>query len=315
MKIRLNHIVAGLAIAFMATGCSSVKKITGIGRENAVTATDKASQLPDQNGAEIPSTGLTPLQTETLLDKIIYGKWIIADAGGKAIPAPADDDTPERPYIVFDSMAVNPFLIKFYAYTGCNTVNGRMALTDGGKIAKAGEFASTLRLCPDAEHESAIIDALNTAARFRVEKVANNYLLYIYNSSDANTMVLRKNDMGFLDGAWNVTAIPPIEVKADDMPDPMQLVFDMTEKRLHGNTGCNVLNAQIKTDADKPNSIAIPDAITTRMACPNAGLEQQLLVALGKVASARQGKKGTVDLLDEAGNTVLTLSPANPTLA
>ena len=68
MKIRLNHIVAGLAIAFMATGCSSVKKITGIGRENAVTATDKASQLPDQNGAEIPSTGLTPLQTETLLD-------------------------------------------------------------------------------------------------------------------------------------------------------------------------------------------------------------------------------------------------------
>ncbi len=94
-----------------------------------------------------------------------------------------------------------------------------MALTDGGKIAKAGEFASTLRLCPDAEHESAIIDALNTAARFRVEKVANNYLLYIYNSSDANTMVLRKNDAGLPRRRMECYCHPPIEVKADDMPD------------------------------------------------------------------------------------------------
>ena len=173
-----------------------------------MTATDKASQLPDQNGAEIPSTGLTPLQTETLLDKIIYGKWIIADAGGKAIRAPADDDTPERPYIVFDSMAVNPFAYQILRLHRLQHRQWPHGTHRRWQDNQGRGICLYLRLCPDAEHESAIIDALNTAARFRVEKVASNYLLYIYNSSDANTMVLRKNDMGFLDGAWNVTAIP-----------------------------------------------------------------------------------------------------------
>lgn len=316
MKRLSTYFLPIVAITFMATGCSTVsstiKNVTGIGREKPVTATEKASQLPKQHGAEIPSAELTPLQTETLLDKIVYGKWTISEAAGKAIKA--SDEEPERPYIVFDSMAVNPFLIKFYANTGCNTVNGRMALTDGGHLAKAGEFASTMRLCPDAENEADIIDALNTAARFRVEKVGNNYMLYIYNTAGTNTMTMRKNDMGFLDGAWDVIAIPPIEVKSDDLPDPMQLVFDMTEARLHGNTGCNVLNAGISTDIDHPNALTITNPLTTRMACPNAGLEQQLLVALSKVVSAKPGKKDTVNLLDEAGNIVITLRRATPTL-
>ncbi len=316
MKHHLSRYILPIALtAVIATGCSTMQKI-GLtkGSGSSSSMVEQASQLPKQNGAEIPSSELTPLQTETLIDKIVYGKWIITEAGGKAVSPSGDEDAPQRPYIVFDSMAVNPFLIKFYANTGCNTVNGRMALTDGGHIAKAGEFAMTMRLCPDATSESAIIDALNTAVRFRVERVKNNYVLRLYNSAGANTMVLNRNDMGFLDGAWDVTAIPPIEIKPDDMPDPIQLVFDLQEARLHGNTGCNVLNATLVTNPDKPNSLSIANPITTRMACPNAGLEQQLLVALSKVASAKPGKKDTVSLLDEAGNTVITLRQASPTL-
>lgn len=311
---RLVRYIIPIAAAAILAGCSTVKNTIGLGKQNPVTATDKNSQLPPATGAEIPTSDLSALQTETLIDCIIYGKWIIADAGGKAVKASEYDEAPQRPYVVFDSTAVNPFILKFYAYAGCNTVNGRLALTEGGRISRVGEFAATLRMCPDADSEADIIDALNTVVRYRIERIANNYILYFYNAAGTNTMVMRKNDMGFLDGAWDVTRIPPIDVKADDMPEPMQLVFDMTECHLHGNTGCNVLNASIKTNIDKRNSITIEAPATTRMACPNAGLEQQLVIALSKVATAEKGKNDIVNLLDEAGNTVVTLRKANVTL-
>lgn len=306
--------MAAAAVAIVATGCSTVKRtfrsITGSG-EAPVRANPEA-ELPPQTGAEIPARDLTALQTETLINRVIYGKWIVADAGGKEVNAPSEGD--ERPYVTFDSTATNPFILKIYAYTGCNTLNGRVALTPEGRLAKTGEFASTLRMCPDAEAEPAIIDAFNTVARYRIEHIGGSYILYFYNQAGANTLVLRKSDMGFLDGAWDVDRINPIDVKPDDMPEPMRLVFDMTEGRLHGNTGCNVLNAGVSTDVNVRNSLTITNPATTRMACPNAGLEQQLLNALGRVAKAEKGRRGTVHLLDAAGNTVITLSPAHISL-
>lgn len=311
MKKIFLYFMAAVAVAALATGCSTVKRtfrsITGSG-EDAVSVNPEA-QLPQQTGAEIPARDLTALQTETLINSVIYGKWTVADAGGKEVAPAADGE--ERPYVTFDSTATNPFILKVYAFTGCNTLNGRVALTSEGRLAKMGEFASTLRMCPDAQAEPAIINAFNTVARYRIEHIAGSYILYFYNAEGANTMVLRKSDMGFIDGAWNVDRINPIDIKPDDMPEPMRLVFDMTEGRLHGNTGCNVLNATLATNINVRNSLTITNPATTRMACPNAGLEQQLVNALAKVAKAEKGRRGTVNLLDAAGNTVITLSPAN----
>lgn len=306
MKHIFKYILpATAAIAVTLAGCNTIRNVTG-SKTPASTAT--ATEQP-KTGAEMNTGALSALQTEDVIDNVIRGKWIIADAGGKAVAA--DPDEPERPYVTFDSTAVNPFILKFYANTGCNIVNGSMALTKGNKISKIGEFATTMRACINDAAERDILNALNTAATYRLERVDNNYILYFYNGTNVNTMVLRKNDMGFLDGAWNVERIPPITINDDDMPEPMQLVFDMTEGRLHGNTGCNVLNADITTSIETRNSITISNPATTRMACLNAGLEQQLVNALGKVAKAQKGKNGTVDLLDAAGNTVITLSRAN----
>ncbi|MCM1028243.1 MAG: META domain-containing protein [Pseudoflavonifractor sp.] len=320
-----THILAFTALsAFILSGCSSVQKtfksITGQS-EPAIVATPvtsepepsmsepKKSESNKSTVSEIKASNLSALETESIIDNIVFGRWIIADAGGKAVVA---SDEGERPYLVFDSTAVNPFILKFYAFTGCNTLNGRLALTPKGHLAKAGEYAATMRLCPDIEAESSIIDALNSVERYKLERIDNNYIMYLYNVAGSNTLVLRRSDMSFLDGAWQVTEISPIKVGNDDMPEPMQLVFDMEEGRLHGNTGCNVLNAKISSSIDKRNSLSISDPITTRMACPNAGLEQQLSNALLKVASAEKGRHSSVNLLDDAGNTVITLRRLNP---
>lgn len=305
MKHIFRYILPAAAVmAATLAGCSTIKNMTG---SKSPAPTTTGTEQP-KTGAEMNTGGLNALQTEDVIDSVIRGKWIIADAGGKAVGAAHDEL--ERPYITFDSTAVNPFILKFYAYTGCNMVNGSLALTKENKISKIGELAATMRACPDDAAEPAIINAINTAASYRIERVENNYILYFYNDANTNTMVMRKNDMGFLDGAWDVKRIPPITINDDDMPEPMRLVFDMTEGRLHGNTGCNVLNAGITTSIEKRNSITITNPATTRMACPNAGLEQQLVNALGKVAKAQKGKHGTVDLLDSAGNTVIVLAPA-----
>lgn len=51
------------------------------------------------------------------------------------------------------------------------------------------------------------------------------------------------------------------------------------DKRVHGNTGCNVLNGSVEIDEEK---ISFSKIITTEMACPG-NLEQRFLTNLIKV--------------------------------
>ncbi len=294
-------------------------RVTGQ-REPAIVATaDNIRQPagatpvePAPQPAETPSV-TTPAATlaEADVAERLLGRWNIIEAGGKGIKAA---DPEEQPYLVFDSGAVNPALLKVYAFTGCNTLNGIIALTEKSGIEKVGEMAATMRLCPDADAEPAIIDAFNTMVSYHIERHENTYLLSFLNDRGATVMVASRTDMSFIDGAWQVAEIQPIKIDDDSMPEPMQLVFDINEGRLHGNTGCNVLNASISTDPTEPNSLTISNPLTTRMACPNAGLEQQLTNALSRVASAAKGHHNTLYLLDQAGNKVMTLHRIHPEL-
>jgi heat shock protein HslJ len=59
---------------------------------------------------------------------------------------------------------------------------------------------------------------------------------------------------------------------------------------------------------DAPNSISFQQMITTRMSCPDSNnYEQDLLVALEEVTSARPISKNRVDLLDGSNTVVLSL--------
>lgn len=308
--------------ATLSVGCTTLtdlyNKVTGQ-REPAYVATADNIRRPAANdetstaNPEPVSPATVPAATvaEAEAADRLTGRWSILEADGKAVTAPEGE---EHPYIAFDSTAVNAAVLKVYAYTGCNTLNGALALTGKSGIEKVGEFATTMRLCPDADTETAIINAFNSMVSYRLERHENTYQLSFFNERGTIVLVAGRTDMSFLDGAWQVTEIQPIKIEDDAMPEPMQLVFDMTEGRLHGNTGCNVLNATVSTSEGHPNSLTISNPLTTRMACPNAGLEQQLTNALSRVASAAPGRHSTVYLLDEAGNKVITLHRVHPEL-
>lgn len=88
----------------------------------------------------------------------------------------------------------------------------------------------------------------------------------------------------------------------------MRLVIDTDQLSIHGNTGCNIINGVITIDGDKYHAIQFEDIVSTRKPCQNISNETALLVALEEAVSARLADKNTLQLIDNKGNVVATLS-------
>ena len=116
-------------------------------------------------------------------------------------------------------------------------------------------------------------------------------------------MTLMHQNFQFLNGTWGVTAI---NEKPVNVPD-MKIVIDVDEGKLHGNTGCNIMNGNFTTDMGTANSISFQKIITTRMACPDDSHETEFVVALEDAAYARPISPTKVLLLDNSGKVVLEL--------
>lgn len=244
----------------------------------------------------------TATQTEGAIQKVLYGQWIATNINGTAVTGN------DRPYMVFDESSTNPFIVNLYAYDGCNILNGALAVTPGGQMSRTSEFLSTMKMCPDAQYEIGFTMALNTVSKYSIEQVGRDYLLYIKNAQGNTTMTLRKSDLGFANGAWQVTKLNGTAVPTDV---EMQMVIDIPEQKLHGNAGCNTMNGSIYMNPDIQNSLEFKNIATTRMTCPQIALEQQLLTALAQVTTVKLGKDGSLMLVDANGHTLVTLTKLN----
>ena len=244
----------------------------------------------------------TATQTEGAIQKVLYGQWIATNINGTAVTGN------DRPYMVFDESSTNPFIVNLYAYDGCNILNGALAVTPGGQMSRTSEFLSTMKMCPDAQYEIGFTMTLNTVSKYSIEQVGRDYLLYIKNAQGNTTMTLRKSDLGFANGAWQVTKLNGTAVPTDV---EMQMVIDIPEQKLHGNAGCNTMNGSIYMNPDKQNSLEFKNIATTRMTCPQIALEQQLLTALAQVTTVQLGKDGSLMLDDANCHTLVTLTKLN----
>lgn len=273
-------IITAAAVLFLCSCNSSKVAVTTTGQVKTETAT----------------------QTEGAIQKVLYGQWIATNINGTAVTGN------DRPYMVFDESSTNPFIVNLYAYDGCNILNGALAVTPGGQMSRTSEFLSTMKMCPDAQYEIGFTMALNTVSKYSIEQVGRDYLLYIKNAQGNTTMTLRKSDLGFANGAWQVTKLNGTAVPTDV---EMQMVIDIPEQKLHGNAGCNTMNGSIYMNPDKQNSLEFKNIATTRMTCPQIALEQQLLTALAQVTTVQLGKEGSLMLDDANCHTLVTLTKLN----
>ena len=117
-------------------------------------------------------------------------------------------------------------------------------------------------------------------------------------------MVLKRANMDYLNGAWKVTRI---NGEPDLVNDEMKFVFDVTELRLHGNSGCNIVNGQMFLDPDKANSVQFQNLISTRMMCPDFSGETSLFIALEETYYSLKVDDNTIVFKNKYGEELIRL--------
>lgn len=271
--MKISTILVSAALLLTATSCDLIQTVT--------------TKRPTVTAAEVVKT---PTAEQVVF---IPGEWSIFTVDNRQLSGD------ERPYITFDTATS-----RFYGTNGCNTINGDYTVS--GNHLTLSNIISTQRYCPDAEYELQINNALNNVTSFTITNIGNESYMSLLNNSGKTLMVIRKHNMDYINGLWQIYDINGKVIDQTAHPD-LQVTFDVPELRIHGNTGCNVFNGNMIIDPDKTDAMQFVNMATTLRACPNQALETELLLALESVDRARPYGADTLELMDQNGKPIITL--------
>lgn len=228
------------------------------------------------------------------ISSALAGQWTITQVGSTAINREED-----IPYVIF-----NPAENRFYGSNGCNIINGGYKVDDSGYIT-FDKVISTMKYCADVTFDTEINEVLADGRKVKAsfKTIGNESYLYLSTAGNHPLMTLRRADMDFLNGQWQVTEINGTPI--DD--EEANVFFDVSEGKVHGNTGCNYFNGTITFDPNEANSVNFSEMGVTRMACNKGEQERNMLVALERATTAIPGGHDTVLLTDGTDNRLLTL--------
>ena len=170
-----------------------------------------------------------------------------------------------------------------------------------------GALASTRMACPDMTVENNVLSALNKVKKYKKLGKEN---IALCGASNRPIVVLQKKEsvskLSDLEGKWIIS-----EAAGEAIPDGMEkqpfIEFNIAEKRLHGNAGCNLTNGAFQVDDENPSAISFPQVISTMMACPDMEVEGRVLKALNSVQSFGKLAGGGIGLYDADNNLVMVL--------
>lgn len=296
--------MAAFAAMILLSGCSVIKSgpkakdVDRSGSEIAMLPDD----APDQKQVATPEINISrpePVKPAKVRHRShlygqLGGEWTIVKVGKTDIPY---ED--EMPYLIF-----NEKQWVFYASNGCNLLNGNF-IYEGDNAIKFGTVASTMKYCPEVNYDSEINSVLadGNVVEAKLEQRGRETYLSLNNAKGQTLMRLRRHNLDFINGQWEVTRIGDTDVRDDGV----NIFFDVPESKVHGNTGCNYFNGSIEIDPYRPSSISLKNMGVTMRACPGLDTETKFLVALEQVAQVKNSGKNTICLLDRQGNTVITL--------
>lgn len=224
---------------------------------------------------------------------IIKGDWAIESVGGKK----AVGEVP--PFIKFSATEG-----KIYGNNGCNTINAEYEYNPVKRELKFINPIVTMRLCAmEGITDGEINKALGDTRYYELKETDDSYRMTLLNAQKEAVMTLSHQNLDFLNGTWRVVSIDGREINVEKM----KLVFDIDENKVHGNTGCNVLNGRLETNMDEPNTFSFESMAVTMMMCPEIEYQQAMLVALEEACRAKPISKNEVMLLDDEGECVMIL--------
>ncbi|MDE6741001.1 MAG: META domain-containing protein, partial [Muribaculaceae bacterium] len=230
---------------------------------------------------------------------LLSGDWAIETVlGKKAVGETA-------PFIKFV-----PDENRIYGNNGCNIINGSYTADPKDKSIVFSKIATTMMLCAQSNvTDTEIGEALGLTVRYTIENGSEEErVLRLFDAGGREVMQLMHRDFHFLDGTWAVKEIDGEKVNVDGM----KVALDVDEKRLHGNTGCNIINGELETDMDAANSISFSRIGMTRMACPDSGWETRMMVALEEAVTAKKLNADEIEFIGSNGKQVMLLKRCSP---
>ena len=197
----------------------------------------------------------------------ICGEWNVVEIQGEPVR------TQSNPFIGFDTKKG-----RVYGYSGCNRITGSLDLSRDNKI-ELGHMASTLMACPDMELEGKLIEVLSTVKNV---KCAGKNKIALYASDKEPVMLLSKRfsvvPLSELEGEWNIVKVYGDTLSTDLEVRP-SVKLDIADGRISGNTGCNRITGELRSDETVGNSISFHSVAATRMMCPDMETEKNILSA------------------------------------
>lgn len=278
--------------------CSSCSVFHRAGRTDSEVATNEVKapkNKKNKHKKDRKEAPRTPDGERPSDEELGGGQWQITGVGNTKI---AEDEN--MPYFFFE-----PAKGRFYASDGCNIINGDYVLRSDGKLSFA-HTATTMKLCPDIPYADAIAACINDNSTYTAETqhLGNETYINLKNNEGKTALTLRRHNMEFLNGNWQVTSISGKPVTNEEC----NIFIDIAELKVHGNTGCNYFNGTLYIDPTRTNAIDFSNMGVTRMACPDSAQETAMLVALEEAATAIEGKKeNSVLILDRKGRQLMTL--------
>ena len=275
----IKYFFAAIAVSTTLGGCSAASLPSTSTPANEIVTRQPSVVAPGED-----------------IGKSLIGEWTIIKVGTTDI-----HQDENMPYINF-----SPAELRFYAFNGCNVLNGDYRVE--GSTIVLSHVLCTQRLCPEISYDGDINYALREDEKLHIsiKDIGNESYLYISDGTGHKLLTLRRHNMDFLNGEWLVAKIGDEDV--DD--EGVNIFFDISEKKVHGNSGCNYFNGDISMDPATANSINFTNMGVTRMACPNGDRERKMLVALEQTTTAIHGGSDKVLLIDRKGKTLLTLKRA-----
>lgn len=287
-KYLLIFATAGCAFSF-----ASCETFNNLFKRDTASQIKKEVVLPQDRESVAVETDPKMYSPEEFARGIIKGDWAIEKVYGQNAVGES------VPFIKFANNEK-----RIYGNNGCNTVNGEYKYNPEDSTLSFSNIAVTMMLCTKVGITDYLVNkALNETTGYSLRDVDDGYLMNLYDAEGNEVMQLAHQNLDFLNGTWKVISIEnePVDI------DKMKLVFDVDEHKVHGNTGCNVLNGRLETDLDTPNTFSFENIGVTMMMCPQMQYQTALLVALEEASRAKPINKNEVMLIDDSGNVVLTL--------
>lgn len=230
----------------------------------------------------------------------LNGEWNIVEINGTKVTPSQEQGIP---FIGFNTTTG-----KVYGNSGCNRLMGSFDVNAKAGLLDLGQLGSTRMMCADMTLEQNVLNAL---ALVKGYKKLGKASMALCNSSNRPLIVLEKKaarvKLADLKGEWLIT-----DVNGESVPTGMEkqpfIAFDVKEKQIHGNAGCNLINGGFKTDTANPLSISFPAFAATMMACPDMETESKIMKALNEVKSFDLLSGGGIGLYDATGALVLVLT-------